>query len=79
MLNVGRLDDLEWVDPESASLLRAKIDATTELFGYPDLVLNATELDELYAGFHVSDREFFKNQVLRVNTAQARPLKRNVN
>ncbi len=30
-----RLSDLDWVDPATADLLRAKIDAMTELFGYP--------------------------------------------
>ena len=59
----ARLGGLDWVGPEAAPLLRAKIDATTELFGYPDLVLNSTALDQLYSRFYVSEREFFMNQV----------------
>ncbi len=57
-----RLKSLDWVDPKTASQIRLKIDRTNELFGYPDVIMNATALDSTYELFWVSEREFFQNQ-----------------
>lgn len=58
-----RLSSLDWIDADTLQKIIRKIELTSELFGYPDFILNAVELDKSYAEFDVYEREFFSNQV----------------
>jgi len=60
---IGRLDNLEWLDTSTASRIRQKVDSATELFGYPDMVMNVSALDDAYSSLKISEREYFQNQV----------------
>jgi hypothetical protein len=62
ILPADRLSHLGWLGAPTRSLIRQKIGNSSELFGYPDFIFNATELDRGYKEFKVSEREFLKNQ-----------------
>ncbi len=62
--NLARLSGLDWLaGGETRRLIEEKIDRTTELFGYPDFIHNASELDRGFADFEVAEGEFLANQV----------------
>ena len=62
-MSPDRLSNLDWISNSTADKIKQKINNTSELFGYPDFIMNVAELDKGYELFKVSEREFFKNQV----------------
>ncbi len=64
------------MDVPTRLLLEAKVDATTSLLGYPDLILNTTALDARYLGFGVEAHELMGNQVRLHRFALADNLRR---
>src|SRR5271156_4875194 len=57
---------LDWMDAETRVLAKDKIAAITDMIGYPDFILNPTELDKKYNGLEISDVDYFGNNI-RVN------------
>lgn len=51
------LNNSEWMDKKTLQLAMEKADAITNMIGFPDFILNKTELNNKYAGvsFHVTD------------------------
>ena len=59
---------------ETKSLLVQKVDNCSELFGFPDFIMNVTELDKGYKELEISEKEFFENQVSDINQAYEEPV-----
>ncbi|XP_078521517.1 endothelin-converting enzyme-like 1 [Lissotriton helveticus] len=55
-----RLDELDWMDKETKSAARAKLQYMMVMIGYPDFLLKAEAIDKEYE-FEVHEKEYFKN------------------
>ena len=65
----SRLDELDWIgDVTTRDLMKRKIDNGIHLFGYPDYIMNNTELDKTFSDLTVSEKEYFENQVILIMT-----------
>lgn len=51
----------DWIDSETKLLAVAKLDAMLLRIGYPDLILNATALNQRYIGVKISSTQYFEN------------------
>ncbi|XP_015588301.1 endothelin-converting enzyme homolog isoform X2 [Cephus cinctus] len=60
------LKNLTWMDAETRESAEAKANAITDMIGFPNFILNATELDERYEDLLISKDEYFLNNI-RVN------------
>lgn len=55
-----RLDELDWMDKETKSAARAKLQYMMVMIGYPEFLLKAEAIDKEYE-FEVHEKEYFKN------------------
>ena len=81
------LNKLQWIDEQSKNEARKKLDKIYEKIGYPDFIKNDTKLNERlvcllnvverkvhffsYAGYSISESEFFSNE-LKVRSRERR-------
>ncbi|CAF0883727.1 unnamed protein product [Adineta ricciae] len=65
------LNKLQWIDEQSKSEARKKLDKIYEKIGYPDFIKNDTKLNERYADYSMSESEFFSNE-LKVRSRERR-------
>lgn len=63
---IANFKNLEWMDEETRRLAEEKAYAITDMIGFPDYILNATQLDEKYQSLEFNEQEYFENN-LRVN------------
>ncbi|XP_008209638.1 endothelin-converting enzyme homolog isoform X1 [Nasonia vitripennis] len=68
------LKNLDWMDAETRKSAEEKANAITDMIGFPDFILNPTELDERYQDLSIKPNEYFFNNI-RVNKYN---LKRNL-
>ncbi|ELU08395.1 hypothetical protein CAPTEDRAFT_163321 [Capitella teleta] len=59
------LMESDWMDDETKAVAMEKANAMNERIGYPEFILNATELDKIYAGLQFNSSAYFEN-VLKV-------------
>ncbi|XP_058803973.1 endothelin-converting enzyme homolog isoform X2 [Phymastichus coffea] len=60
------LKNLDWMDWETRKSAEEKANAITDMIGFPDFILNPTELNERYADLIITKNEYFSNNI-RVN------------
>ncbi|XP_037790089.1 endothelin-converting enzyme homolog [Penaeus monodon] len=65
------LQSLKWMDEETKTAAIEKVDAITEMIGYPEYILNPTELEDKYENLKIMENDFFQNNV-RVNNFNIR-------
>ncbi|XP_042880127.1 endothelin-converting enzyme homolog isoform X2 [Penaeus japonicus] len=65
------IQSLQWMDVETKAAAIGKVDAITEMIGYPDYILNPAELDEKFEKLIVIENDYFQNNV-RVNNFNIR-------
>lgn len=63
---IANFKNLEWMDEETRKLAEEKAYAITDMIGFPDYILNPTELDDKYQSLEFNEQEYFENN-LRVN------------
>jgi endothelin-converting enzyme len=57
-----RLDEKPWLDAETKSACKSKVDAITRQIAYPDFIFNVSRLDALYAQMNISEMQgYFDN------------------
>ncbi|TRY79150.1 hypothetical protein TCAL_13061 [Tigriopus californicus] len=61
-----RLEKLDWLDPQTKTLVKEKISNIKTMMGYPDYIMDNKALDRAYESFKVKEHRFFQNQ-LRFN------------
>lgn len=59
------LKNLKWMDTETRSAAMIKADAISDMIGFPDYILNPTQLDKKYEKLEVS-------KLINTNTYQKR-------
>lgn len=57
------LTNLKWMDDETRELAIEKANAITDMIGFPEYILNPTELDAKYMDLIVNRSEYFDNNV----------------
>ncbi|CAD7093917.1 unnamed protein product [Hermetia illucens] len=60
------LKNLAWMDRETRRLAEEKADAISDMIGFPDCILNPTQLDKKYDDLQIDSKKYFENN-LRVN------------
>ncbi|XP_006823072.2 endothelin-converting enzyme homolog [Saccoglossus kowalevskii] len=60
---IDELPNIDWMDDESRSKAEAKAKLMGYEIGYPDYILNTTELDARWEGFEVNRTQFFVNRM----------------
>lgn len=60
------LRNLDWMDAETREAAEEKANAITDMIGFPDFILQPSELDERYRDLVIKQYEYFQNN-LRVN------------
>lgn len=58
--------NLNWMDTETRKAAEEKANAITDMIGFPDFILQPSELDERYRDLAIKPSEYFQN-TLRVN------------
>ncbi|KAH8313350.1 hypothetical protein KR067_004500 [Drosophila pandora] len=55
------LKTTDWLDPTTKQLAEEKVNAMSLKIGYPDFILNPTELNNKYAGIEIHPDKYFEN------------------
>lgn len=63
---IANFKNLAWMDEETRQVAEEKAYAITDMIGFPDYILNPTELDDKYRSLDFKDDEYFENNI-RVN------------
>ncbi|KAG6794346.1 endothelin-converting enzyme isoform X3 [Apis mellifera caucasica] len=58
--------NLDWMDPITRRAAEEKANAITDMVGFPNFILNPSELDERYKDLTIKQNEYFQNNI-RVN------------
>lgn len=66
---IKMLHDVEWMDNETKQKAIRKAQALIAHIGYPNELINATKIDELYKELELASDEYFMN-ALRLNRFQ---------
>ncbi|CRK96791.1 CLUMA_CG009917, isoform A [Clunio marinus] len=61
------LRKLSWMDKETRILAEDKADAISDMIGFPDYILNPSQLDEKYKDLDIDAKQYFENN-LKLNT-----------
>ncbi|XP_071439614.1 endothelin-converting enzyme homolog isoform X2 [Hetaerina americana] len=59
----NNLRNLTWMDKETIGLAEEKVDAITDMIGFPDYILDPPQLDEKYKELEIRDSEYFENNI----------------
>lgn len=57
------LRNLEWMDNKTREAAVEKANAITDMIGFPDFILNPTDLDERYRDLSIKPNEYFLNNI----------------
>ncbi|XP_049581936.1 endothelin-converting enzyme 2b isoform X1 [Syngnathus scovelli] len=57
------LDRLSWMDGHTKQAAKEKADSIYDMIGFPEFIMDAKELDEVYDGYDVSEESFFQNML----------------
>ncbi|KAK2588944.1 hypothetical protein KPH14_001799 [Odynerus spinipes] len=57
------LRKLEWMDDETRKAAEEKANAITDMIGFPDFILNPSDLDERYRDLSIKPNEYFQNNI----------------
>ncbi|UJR09778.1 hypothetical protein I4U23_014005 [Adineta vaga] len=68
------LNKLQWIDEQSRNEATKKLEKIYQKVGYPDFIKNQTKLNEWYAGFSMSENEYFNNEIKVINRERRRTL-----
>lgn len=62
----NNLRNIQWMDVKTRQMAEDKADAITDMIGFPEYILNNTQLDEKYEDLELNAKEYFNNN-LRIN------------
>lgn len=57
------LRKLDWMDEETRILADEKADAISDMIGFPDYILNPSQLDEKYKELDFDPGKYFENNI----------------
>lgn len=57
------LRKLDWMDEETRALADDKADAISDMIGFPDYILNPSQLDEKYKELDIDPGKYFENNL----------------
>ncbi|XP_015172376.1 PREDICTED: endothelin-converting enzyme 1 isoform X2 [Polistes dominula] len=57
------LKNLQWMDAETRKAAEEKANAITDMIGFPDFILNPSDLDERYRDLLIKPNEYFQNNI----------------
>ncbi|KAI4495872.1 hypothetical protein M0802_008278 [Mischocyttarus mexicanus] len=57
------LKNLQWMDAETRKSAEEKANAITDMIGFPDFILNPSDLDERYRDLLIKPNEYFQNNI----------------
>lgn len=57
------LKSLNWMDEETRKLADEKADSITDMIGFPNFIMNPSELDKKYEGLSISNSTYFQNNI----------------
>ncbi|XP_059158504.1 endothelin-converting enzyme homolog isoform X3 [Physella acuta] len=60
---INNLPDLDWMDPITREAAIDKANAVTDMIGYPDYIMNSTELDKKYEILNINESDYFGNNL----------------
>ncbi|XP_017767260.1 PREDICTED: endothelin-converting enzyme 1 isoform X2 [Eufriesea mexicana] len=63
---IKNLKNLDWMDAETRKAAEEKVNAITDMIGFPNFILNPAKLDERYKDLTIKQNEYFQNNI-RVN------------
>lgn len=55
------ISQISWLNSDTRNLARMKVDAMKLRIGYPDFILNTTELSERYSDIVIHPDTYFEN------------------
>ncbi|KAL7750796.1 hypothetical protein RI367_003753 [Sorochytrium milnesiophthora] len=68
---VKRLDDIDWLDDATRKIAKAKVNNLDRKVGFPDFILDPTQLAEKYAPLNI-DRKRYVDNIIAYNRAMVR-------
>lgn len=63
---IDHFKNLDWMDEETRKVAKEKAEMISDMIGFPDYILNTSQLDERYAALDFNEKEYFENNI-RVN------------
>ncbi|XP_043262342.1 endothelin-converting enzyme homolog isoform X2 [Colletes gigas] len=57
------LKNLDWMDADTRRAAEEKANAITDMIGFPNFILNPSELDNLYKDLTIKQNEYFQNNI----------------
>ncbi|KAL7294193.1 hypothetical protein TKK_0012214 [Trichogramma kaykai] len=60
------LKNLDWMDAETRKSAEQKANAITDMIGFPDFILNPSEIDDGFKNLQINPNEYFMNNI-RIN------------
>lgn len=57
------LRNLEWMDRETREIAEEKVDAISNMIGFPDYILDPALLDENFKDLNIDQNKYFENNV----------------
>ncbi|KAH9519963.1 hypothetical protein Btru_071365 [Bulinus truncatus] len=75
---ISNMNQLTWLDDETKRNLKEKAQSMTKQVGYPDWILDPSELDAEYEDLEIEEGEYFKNFIHSIefqNNIEKRKLK----
>ncbi|CAH3030835.1 unnamed protein product [Porites evermanni] len=60
---MDNLQDVKWMDRKTKQAAMEKAKAIFQQIGYPDFILNQTQLEQYFAGLQVDPKNFFENRL----------------
>lgn len=58
---IGNLPSLKWMDPQTRAAAVEKANSVVDMIGFPEFILNATQLDDRYKELEIRSDEYFMN------------------
>lgn len=57
------LRKLNWMDKETITLAEEKADAISDMIGFPEYILNESQLDDKYIDLEIDAKQYFENNL----------------
>lgn len=57
------LKNLQWMDADTRMAAEQKANAITDMIGFPDFIMNPSDLDERYRDLLIKPNEYFQNNI----------------
>jgi endothelin-converting enzyme len=73
---IDNLPSLKWMDSDTRKAAIGKAEAVVDMIGFPEFILNTTQLDDRYKDLEVNESEYFNNNIRYIKYSMKRNLEK---